>query len=376
MRHRERFITSIQRRSPDRIPVGKVDFCGSLIKVFQEKTGMHDPNEYFNIPTRLVGGWASGAGGAMVGGTHMWKGDIDYSAYLPPIEPGGRLMCKGDGYLIGEDDMEVYLFPLKSMQSLDELYTYPWWEAERKASNSRDWMELKGIVDKLKESDCYVMGWVGNPFEASWKLRGFERFLIDLIEFPEFAGTLLDLCTEACCANAEYVAKAGVDMLFMYDDIAMDTGLMISTETFRKWLLPRYQKIIGIGRKIEPDIPSFFHTDGNALDMIPLLIEAGVTVLNPVQPECMDPAMVKKRFGDKLAFWGTVGVQNTMPFGTPDEIKAEVKLRIETVGKGGGFIISPAQTLYSDVPWENVVAFFEGVEEYGNYHLTGESECF
>jgi uroporphyrinogen decarboxylase len=349
--------------------VGKVDFCGTLLRVFQEKTGAVDPNEYFDIPTRLLGGWASGAGGAMVGGTHMWKGDIDYSAYLPPIEPGGRLMCKGDGYLIGDDDLEVYLFPLKDMQSLEELYAYPWWEAERGAAASRDWRELKTVANQLKDDDRFVMGWVGNPFESAWKLRGFERFLIDLIEFPEFAEALLDLCTEACCANAEYVAKAGVDMLFIYDDVAMDTGLFFSTQTFRRWLLPRYQRIINIGRQIVPDIPVFFHTDGNALDMVPLLIEAGVTVLNPVQPECMEPAQVKKLFGDKLALWGTVGVQKTMPFGTPEQVKAEVKLRIQTVGRGGGFVISPAQTMYSDVPWENVVAFFEAVEEYGDYHL-------
>ena len=369
MTHRERFITTIQRRAPDRIPAGKVDFCGTLLKVFKEKTGANDPNEYFDVPTRLVGGWASGAGGAMVGGSHMWKGDIDYSPYLPPVEPGGRLMCKGDGYLIGDDDTEVYLFPLKSMQSLDELYGYPWWEAERKAAQARDWRELKIKVDRLKNNDLFVLGWVGNPFESAWKLRGFERFLVDLMEFPEFAGALLDLCTEACCANAEYVAKAGADILFMYDDIAMDTGLMISNAAFRKWLLPKYRKIIGRGRDIALGIPVFFHTDGNAMEMIPLLIEAGVTVLNPVQPECMDPARVKKLFGDKLAFWGTVGVQRTMPFGSPEEVKAEVKLRIETVGKGGGFVISPAQTLYSDVPWENVVAFFEAVGEYGDCHL-------
>jgi uroporphyrinogen decarboxylase len=371
MTHRERFITTIQRRTPDRIPAGKVDFCGTLLKVFQEKTGSSDPNEYFDIPTRLIGGWASGAGGAMVGGTHMWKGDIDYSAYLPPIEAGGRLMCKGDGYLIGEDDMEVYLFPLKNMKSLDELYAYPWWEAERKAAVSRDWREIKVIVDQLKGGDKFVMGWVGNPFESAWKLRGFERLMIDLIEFPEFASALLDLCTEACCANAEYVAKAGVDLLFMYDDVAMDSGLMFSREVFRRWLLPLYQKILGTGRIIVPDIPAFFHTDGNAFDMIPLIIEAGFTVLNPVQPECMDPARVKSEFGDKMAFWGTVGVQETMPFGTPEQVKAEVKLRIETVGRGGGFVISPAQTLYSDVPWENVVAFFQAVEEYGDFHLRG-----
>jgi uroporphyrinogen decarboxylase len=102
--------------------------------------------------------------------------------------------------------------------------------------------------------------------------------------------------------------------------------------------------------------------------MIPLIIEAGFTVLNPVQPECMDPALVKSKFGDRLAFWGTVGVQQTMPFGTPEQIKDEVKHRIETVGRGGGFVISPAQTLYSDVPLENVMAFFQAVEEYGNCH--------
>jgi uroporphyrinogen decarboxylase len=116
-------------------------------------------------------------------------------------------------------------------------------------------------------------------------------------------------------------------------------------------------------------VPVFFHTDGNAMRIIPSLIEAGVTVLNPVQPECMDPAEVKRLFGDRLAFWGTVGVQHTMPFGTPADVKAEVKLRIQTVGRGGGFVLSPAQTVYSDVPWENVLAFFQAAEEYGDYHL-------
>ena len=373
MTHRERFLNTIQRQLPDRIPVGKVDFCGTLLKTFRDKTSANDPNEYFDIPTRLLGGWASGAGGAMVGGTHMWKGDIDYSAYLPPIPGEGRLMCKGDGYMIGDDDMEVYLFPLRSMKTLDELYAYPWWEAECQAAAGRSWQELKLVVDQLKAQDRFVLGWVGNPFESAWKLRGFERFLFDFTDHREFAGALLDLITEACCTNAEYVARAGVDILFMYDDLAMASELMISPGTFRKWLLPRYQKIIGTGRSIVPDIPVFFHTDGNVLKMIPHLIEVGVTVLNPVQPECMDPAEVKRLFGDQLAFWGTVGVQRTMPFGTPDEVRAEVKLRVETVGQGGGLVLSPAQTLYSDVPWENVVAFFEAAEEFGDYHLRNHS---
>jgi uroporphyrinogen decarboxylase len=371
MTNRERLLSTINRREPDRIPVGKVDFCGSLLKVFRERTGASDPNDYFGIPTRLLGGWASGAGGAMVGGTHMWKGDIDYSTYLPSLPGGARLMVKGDGYLIGEDDLEVYLFPLKDMRTLDELYAYPWWEAERNAASARSSKKLKGLVDDLKARDLFVLGWVGNPFESAWKLRGFERFLLDLYEFPEFAEALLDLCTEACVANAKHVASAGVDVLFFYDDIAMDTGLLISPESFRHWLLPRYRRIVEAGRAIASGIPAFFHTDGNAMTMIPLIIEAGFTILNPVQPECMDPAEVKRRFGDRLAFWGTVGVQQTMPFGTPEQVRAEVRARIETVGRGGGLVLSPAQTLYSDVPWENVVAFFEAAHEFGTRHRGG-----
>ncbi|MEW5815647.1 MAG: uroporphyrinogen decarboxylase family protein [Spirochaetota bacterium] len=149
----------------------------------------------------------------------------------------------------------------------------------------------------------------------------------------------------------------------------MDTGLMISPQTFRTWLKPRYEKIIETSRKIIPGLPAFLHTDGDALDMIPVIIESGFTILNPVQPECMDLNAVKCKFGRQLAFWGTVGVQHTLPFGTPQDVKAEVKLRVETGGIGGGLVLSPAQTLYSDVPWENVLAFFEAAEEYGDHHL-------
>ena len=356
MTNRERIISSLRRQVPDKIPIGKVDFCGSLLKKFQQKTGAEDPNEYFKIPTRLVGG------------THMWKGDIDYGAYLPPVPRDGRLMVKGDGYLIGEDDLEVYLFPLQSMTTIGELHRYPWWEAEAKAAAGRSWRALKQRIGVLAAQDLFVMGWVGNPFESAWKLRGFERFLLDMYELPAFAEALLDLCTEACCANARYVAQAGADLLFLYDDLAMDAGLFFSREVFSTWLLPRYRKIIAAGRDINPDILAFLHTDGKATDMLPLIIDAGFDVLNPVQPECMDPAAVKRDFGDRLSFWGTGGVQRTMPFGTPADVRHEVRTRIESVGRGGGLVLSPAQTLYSDVPWENVVAFFEAAEEFAAFH--------
>jgi uroporphyrinogen decarboxylase len=116
-------------------------------------------------------------------------------------------------------------------------------------------------------------------------------------------------------------------------------------------------RIIAAARGIKPDLHIFYHSDGDCRAIIPELIEIGVTVLNPVQPECMDPVQLKADYGNKLAFWGTIGTQTTMPFGTPDEIRALVRERIETVGKGGGLLLSPTHTLEPDVPWENVLAF-------------------
>jgi len=86
-----------------------------------------------------------------------------------------------------------------------------------------------------------------------------------------------------------------------------------------------------------------------------------------VQPECVDPAEFKNLFGDRLAFWGTIGIQHTLPFGTPEEVRQEVKTRIETVGAGGGLLIGPSHVIEPEVPWENVLAFVEAVKEYGAY---------
>ena len=97
------------------------------------------------------------------------------------------------------------------------------------------------------------------------------------------------------------------------------------------------------------------------------MIEIGVDILNPIQPECLDPVELKKQFGDCLAFWGTIGTQTTMPFGTPEEVREEVCERISTAGKEGGLVIEPSQVIEPEVPWENIVAFTEAVREYGSY---------
>jgi uroporphyrinogen decarboxylase len=158
-----------------------------------------------------------------------------------------------------------------------------------------------------------------------------------------------------------------VDLIILGDDIAMQTGMLMSLKMWREFLKPRLKRIIEAAKKVKPDALVFYHSDGKVWDAIPELIEVGVDVLNPIQPDCMDPAEVKREFGKDLSFFGTVSVQETLPKGTPKDVEEEVKLRIETVGKGGGLLIAPSHVLQPDTPWENITAFFEAVEKYGYY---------
>jgi uroporphyrinogen decarboxylase len=207
----------------------------------------------------------------------------------------------------------------------------------------------------------------GTLFECAWLLRGLENLLVDFLANPDLAAALLDHLTATGIESARRLAEAGVDVLLTGDDVGMQRGMMMSPELWRQWLKPRLAEIIAAAKKVKPDVLVFYHSDGNIEPIIPELIEVGVDILNPVQPECMDPAQLKREHGNDLAFWGTVGTQTTMPFGTPEEVKAAIRERIESTGQGGGLLLAPTHVIEPDVPWENVEAFFEAVEEYGWY---------
>lgn len=150
----------------------------------------------------------------------------------------------------------------------------------------------------------------------------------------------------------------------MGDDVSTQLGMMMSPEMWRKYLKPRLDRVIKAAKDVKPDIMIFYHGDGNLQEIIPELIEIGVEILNPVQPECMDPVEIKQKFGNRLSFWGTIGTPTTMPFGTPDEVRRVCRRNIEEVGKGGGLVLSPTHVLEPEVPWENIQAFIETVMEY------------
>jgi uroporphyrinogen decarboxylase len=237
--------------------------------------------------------------------------------------------------------------------------------------SARQTDRLAAAVDALHARDLAVMGTPphlgGELFETAWRLRGWAQFMLDLKLNPELAGTLLDQLTAMTASTALILVRAGVDILGLDDDIGAPTHMLIGPATWREFLKPRMETIIRAGRAVNPDLKIFYHSDGYIEPIISELIEIGVDVIHPVQPDVMDPAQLKARYGDRLAFWGTVGTQVGWGRPNPAAIRAQVRERIETVGRNGGLIVGPAYDLEPAIPWENIVAFFQAVEEFGAY---------
>jgi len=204
-------------------------------------------------------------------------------------------------------------------------------------------------------------------FEAAWYLRGYEAFLTDMVFNKDFAHALLDKLYGFQLVTGTTLAKLGVDILWLGDDFGTQKSLIMSPGTWREFFKPRYARLIEAFRKIKPGVKIAYHSDGNIEQLLPEYIEIGVDILNAVQPKAMDPGHLKRRFGNKLSYWGTVDIQETMPFGTPEDVRREVKLRIQTVAPGGGLIIGPSHNIQPDVSLENVLAFYDAVREYGTY---------
>ncbi len=357
MTARERVLAALKLEEPDQVPFELfLGLTPSLHERFVAETGHEDPAEYWGVPVRSVRHRSAPS-------SEIWR---RYGAYYPDSLPAGTSINSfGVARVLGSIEHFVrYVHPLQSARTVEEIADYPLPDPHRQAR----YAHLRNATAALQARDLAVQGELYvTIFETAWSLRGYEETLADLYLHPDLIGALFDRLTALRVIEAEQLAAAGVDVLRLGDDVASQTGMLMSPATWRRWLKPRLARVISAGKAVKPDLQIFYHSDGNCSAIIPELIEIGVTALNPVQPECMDPARLKAAYGDRLAFWGTVGTQSTMPFGTPDEIKAVVKERIQTVGVGGGLLISPTHTLEPEVPWENVLAFIDAVRELGAY---------
>lgn len=222
---------------------------------------------------------------------------------------------------------------------------------------------VPGLFDSLPEQiaqqpDRYLCWGIGfSLYERAWTLRGIESFLLDMVERPRFADELLDRICEFNLALVDQACRFPIDMVRFGDDWGSQRGLIMGPRLWRRFIKPRFAAMVQ--RAASYGKTTFLHSDGDVSEIIPDLIEIGLTVLNPVQPDVMDIYQLKREYGRDIAFHGGVSVQHLLPDSTPEELRAEIRHLIREVGAGGGFIIAPTHSLGRDIPLENLLAMVE-----------------
>ena len=260
--------------------------------------------------------------------------------------------------------------------TIDDLDVYPWPDPE----DPSRYAGLREEVERLYFGTSYAL--MGDPgykgfWEPTFMLLGFERALMALVVEPEFVEALMEkLFTIVSIVTRRFLEIAGpyLSVIRTADDVATQESLLMSPDTYRSVIKPFHQRYFTLIKQYT-DARIFYHTDGNVVPLLDDLIDAGVEVLNPLQVSAInDPAAVKDTFGDRLSFWGGIDTQWVLPSGSPDDVREEVKLRIEQLGQGGGYVAAPVHNIQADVPAENVMAMCEAVRTFGAYGHAASSK--
>ena len=362
MTPRENLSKIYLRKGYKEIPVGFI-LCDSLQEEFKkrypEATNYQD---HFNFPFRII-----------VDPGFSWNFDnldmlpeqtrADWSKYYPD---GFTHEYQIDGWGIAQESIPTSMHmtrmhhPMKNFSSLDEMLMYPLPDFTRV-----DFSPLKKQMDDIHDQDLAVFVWQEcTIWETAWYLRGMEVLMVDMAMEDEKATWLLDQITDKACYRTEIFARQGADIIGLGDDIGMQDSIMMPIEMYQQWLKPRLKKVIDAAKSANPDVLISYHSCGYIEPFIPDLIEVGVDILNPVQPECMDFKEIHDKYGEQLSFSGTLGTQSLMPFGTPEEIRAEVKRNLDIAGEKGGLFCCPTHLLEPEVPWENIEAYISACKEY------------
>jgi len=203
-------------------------------------------------------------------------------------------------------------------------------------------------------------------FERCWGIRGMENFLMDLHLAPAFCEELLDGLEAVCLEVVDrLLADYGdrIDAIGMSEDYGTERGLLISPETWRRFIRPRIARIF---KRIRSGGKSFYvHACGDVTDVIPDLIDIGADILQPIQPEAMDIFELKKEFGKDLCLFGGISTQKTLPFGTVQEVRDAVRRCLDVMARGGGYVMAPAKPIMPGVPIANAVALLESFVNQG-----------
>jgi len=212
-------------------------------------------------------------------------------------------------------------------------------------------------------SDKYILAMIyGSHFEKAYFARGIENFLADLAGDPPFAQALLNRIIEKNLVMLDnFLAAPEIDGVLLGSDWGTQIDLLMSPDTWQAMIRPGEQREYDLIHSYGKDV--WVHSCGNVMKVIPSLIEMGLDVLNPIQPEAMDLATLKSTFGAQLTFWGGITTQRDLPFGTPDDVRRETRRVRNLMSQGGGYILAPSQDIQGDVPAANILALIETAKE-------------
>jgi uroporphyrinogen decarboxylase len=283
---------------------------------------------------------------------------------LPLLErlPDGRLRGTWDilfrefTYPFGTY-IEIDSSPLAGAASYEELAAVPVLPL-----NLWDFNGLKEILTNYDGTFVWLN--MNGCFDFARFMRGTEGFLLDMASAPAKAEVLLDKVNELAISFFQECMKAagdGFDGVYLGDDFGTQQGMLMSPDMWRRYIRPRYEQLLSV---IKSSGKAYcHHSCGGVRPIIPDLIEIGVDVLNPIQPLAagMDPEELADEFGRKLCFYGGIDEQRTLPSGTAEDVRNEVRHRIRTLGKHGGYIVAPSHAFQPDTPLANVVAVYETV---------------
>lgn len=220
---------------------------------------------------------------------------------------------------------------------------------------------IKKIKEDKESFHVINMGW--GLFEQTWRIRGFENALMDLVAEPEFYKELLEQLTELYIGMVRACDDVPADAFLFGDDWGDQRGIIMGAERWREFIKPCWKRVYDEVHKQGKYVMS--HSCGSIANILDDAIEIGLDVYESVQPEGvgMNPYELKKKYGDRITFWGCLGSQSIIPFGTPNELKHEIRKLCKEMGHGGGIILAPAKPLQPETPIENALAIIEAFNE-------------
>jgi len=380
----KRLEQALQHKEPDRVPfdLGSTAVTGITIKAYQNLLS------YLGIERKEISVFDIVEQLAVMDEELLQRFKVDTRGVVPNPPSNWRLEIEEDKkYTYFTDEWQIkwrmlkekgYYYdmidnPLKGKMTKEKIDRWSW-------PDPCDSCRFKGLEKKAKhltektQSALIMEPMTAGYLEICFWVRGMEEFYMDLASNPSLACYLMDKLVELKIRYWKCVLeKLGEHILIIResDDLGGQNGLLISPQMYRKYIKPRHKKIFSFIKKTAPKkIYIFLHTCGSVYDIIPDFIEIGVDILNPVQVSAakMDTKKLKRQFGDAITFWGGgVDTQKVLPYGTPEEVRDEVRRRLDDLTPGGGFVFTPVHNIQPDVPPENVIAMWEAFRKFGKY---------